>query len=427
VAFPRLIGEADAVDPLTTPAKGELLLFTCGVDAYWETLWWRQASDGAKAFEAQWKVMSPDKYKAWLASRPDIVPSNPLLASSVHSRARAVAQAMEVRSGHVWPELEPDRLSITDGKADAVNVARAAKASADRETLQALLSKELGADDCCHSFLKSETFMPGIENFLCPCGLLLGYDFLDRAESPAHVLASIAQRFTLLPSVIYFDTACQLARNASRRVPWLFNRSDAACSVDRAHHQKKQHKCSSMFDADAYPSRSVRHRTACAESRHSLNKAFKTHLVHLCQDHFIVQMRPLGAMINQRVKMRQSLGKETNHRRVCAFFHEHVQSYCDRRSCTCTHGRQQKADAAAAVVPDGAANDATNTNNHDGATAANGAAAGVGVAAGGAAAADNAHDSAAGQAGAPVVGHGALDAVQDMVADAAVGAAAPVV
>jgi len=425
--FLRLIGEADAVDPLTTRAIGELLLFTCGVDAYWETLWWRQASDGAKAFEAQWKVTSPDKYKAWLASRPDIVPSNPLLASSVHCRARAVAQAMEVRSGHVWPDLEPVRPFITDGKADAVNAARAAKASADRETLQALLSKELGADDCRHSFLNSETFMPGIENFLCPCGLLIGYDFLDRAESPAHVLASIAQRFTLLPSVIYFDTACQLARNASRRVPWLVNRSDAACSVDRAHHQKKQHKCSTVFDADAYPSRSVRHRTACAESRHSLNKAFKTHLAHLRQDHFIVQMRLLGAMINLRVKMRKSLGKETNHRRMCAFFHEHVQSYCDRRSCTCTHGRQQEADAAATVVSDAAANDATNTNNDDGAAAANGAAAGVGVAAGGAAAADNAHDFAAGQAGAPAVGHGALNAVQDMVADAVVGAASPVV
>jgi len=425
--FLRLIGEADDVDPLTTRAIGELLLFTCGVDAYWETLWWRQASDGAKAFEAQWRVTSPDKYKAWLASRPDVVPANPLLASSVHSRARAVAQAMEVRSGHVWPDLEPVRPFITDGKADAVNAVRAAKASADRETLQALLSKELGADDCRHSFLNSDTFMPGIENFLCPCGLLIGYDFLDRAESPAHVLASIAQRFTLLPSVIYFDTACQLARNASRRVPWLVNRSDTACSVDRAHHQKKQHKCSPVFDADAYPSRSVRHRTACAESRHSLNKAFKTHLVHLRQDHFIVQMRLLGSMINLRVKMRKSLGKETNHRRMCAFFHEHVQSYCDRRSCTCLHGRRQDADAAVAVVPDGAANDAAETNNDDGDAAANGAAAGVGVGAGGVAPADTHNDAAVGQAGAPAVGHGALNAVQDIVADAVLGAAAPVV
>jgi len=199
---------ADAVDPLTTRAIGELLLFTCGVDAHWETLWWRQASDGAKAFEAQWNVTSPDRYKAWLASRPDILPPNPLLASSVHSRARAVAQAIEVRSGHLWPDMEPVRPFITDGKADAVNAARAAKASADRATLQVLLRKELGANNCRHSFLNSETFTPGIGNFLCPCGFLIGYDFLDRAESPARVLASISQSFTLLPSVIYLVMQC---------------------------------------------------------------------------------------------------------------------------------------------------------------------------------------------------------------------------
>jgi len=332
--FLRLMGAAEAVDPLTTRAIGEFLLFSCGVDAYWETLWRRQAPDDAKAFESQWTSTSPEQYKAWLATHPNALPPNSYLASTAPSRARSIAQALEVRCGHVWPDLEPVRRFITDSKAEAINATRAAKVAANRETLQELLSKALGADDCRHAFLNSETFLPGIESFLCPCGLLIGFDFLDRAESPAHVLASIAQRFTLLPSVIDFDTACQLARNASRRVPWLVNRSVTACSVDRAHHQKNQHKCSPVFDADMYPSRSVRHRTACAESRHSLNKAFKTHLVHLRQDHFIVQMRWLGAMINLRVKMRKCLGKETNHRRMCAFFHDSVQSYCDRRYCT---------------------------------------------------------------------------------------------
>jgi len=145
---------------------------------------------------------------------------------------------LEVLGGHVWPDLEPVRPLITDNKAEAVNATRAAKVAANRETLQELLCKELGADDCRHAFLNLETFLTGIENFLCPCGLLIGVDFLDRAESPAHVLVSIAQRFTLLPSVIYFVRACQLARNESRRMPWLFNRSVTACSVDRAHHQR---------------------------------------------------------------------------------------------------------------------------------------------------------------------------------------------
>jgi len=348
--FLQLVGMADEVDPEMTRAVGELLLFACGVDAYWETLWRDQASPGAKAFEQQWRDTSAAQYAEWAATRTEPLPASSPLSCSRFSSARGRAQLVEVLSGHVWPDLEPVRPFITDSKSEAVNAARAVKVKAGREALEAMLDKELGTDDCRHAFISSQTFMPGVENFLCPCGMLLGFDFLDRAESPAHVLASLMQRFPLLPSVVYFDTACQMARNASRRVPWLINMSATAASIDRAHRLQKQHGCSPVHDADAYPGRSVRHRTACAESRHSINKAFKTHLVHLRQDHFMVQMRLLGAFVNLRVKMRRELGKETNHRLACAFFHTHVQSYCDRRWCTCAHGQRQEAEAAAAAA-----------------------------------------------------------------------------
>lgn len=49
--------------------------------------------------------------------------------------------------------------------------------------------------------------MPSIENFLCPCGLLIGFDFLDKAEIPLHVQAALGQRSPVLPQVVYFDTA----------------------------------------------------------------------------------------------------------------------------------------------------------------------------------------------------------------------------
>jgi len=349
--FLRLVGTADDVDPLMTRAIGELLLFTCSVDGYWETHWRGQASPASLAFEESWRDAPPAKYASWAESRTAPTPSSSPLACSQFSMARGKAQALEVLSGHVWPDLEPVRPFITDSKAQAVNDARAVKAKAGREALAEMMDKELGSDDCRHAFIASQTFMPGVENFLCPCGMLVGYDFLDRAESPAHVLASLMQRFPLLPSVVYFDTACQMARNASRRVPWLVNKSAMAASIDRAHRLQKQHGCSPVHDADAYPGRSVRRRTACAESRHSINKAFKTHLVHLRQDHFIVQLRLLGALVNLRVKMRHELGRETNHRRVCDFFFAHVQHYCDRRSCTCVHGRaQEEADSTGTNV-----------------------------------------------------------------------------
>ena len=334
--FLRLVAEGDDVDPLLMRAVGELLLFTCGVDAYWESVWRTGASDAALQFEEQWKTTSVEHYKEWERSNGDgVAAPEHYLSSTSWSRGRVAAQAIEARSGHVWPDLEPVRPFMRDSKSDAVNARRAERVRNDAAALERELARQLGADECRHNFITSEVFMPGIENFLCPCGLLIGYDFLDKAESPAHVLASLVQRMPLLPKVIYFDTACQLSRNAFRRVPWLMNMSNTAASVDRHHNQGDQHSCSDSFNADKYPGRSVHHKTSCAESRHSLNKAFKTHLAHLRQDHFIVQMRLLAAVINLRVLMRKKMGRETNHRLLCKFFHEHVVSHCERRHCTC--------------------------------------------------------------------------------------------
>ena len=348
--FLQLVGTADDVDPQMTRAVGEFLLFACTVESYWETLGRDQASEGAKEFEQQWRETSAPKYAAWTATRTAPLPPSSHLSCSRFSSARGYAQLLEVSSGHVCPDLDPVRPFITDSMAEAVNATHAARVRVGREALEAMLNKELGTDDCRHAFITSQTFMPGAENFLCPCGSLIGFDFLDHAESPAHVLASLMQRFLLLPSVVYLDTACQMARNASRRVPWLVNMSAMASSIDRAHRLQKQHGCSAVFDTDAYPGRSVWHRTSCAEIRHSINKAFKTHLVHLRQDHFIVQMRLLCAFVNRRVSMRRELGKETNHRLACDFFHTQVQSYCDQRSCICANGRRQHAEDAAAAA-----------------------------------------------------------------------------
>ena len=253
-----------------------------------------------------------EQYNAWVAVQPSAVLPSPLLSASRFSVKRAVAQALETRTGHVFPELDAVRPYITDENTGKVNADRAAKAAAGPNALELELDRVLGADDCWHAYITLDVFMPGVENFLCPCGLLVGFDFLDQAESPAHALATLVQRFSLLPNIVFFDTACQLARNAQRRLPWLLNTSKCHCFVDRLHNVGDQHKCSCVFDANKYPSLCRKHRSACAESRHSLNKAFKTHLTHLLQDHFIVQIRILAAMINLRVMMRGATGSETN-------------------------------------------------------------------------------------------------------------------
>jgi len=224
---------------------------------------------------------------------------------------------------------------ITDAKTDKVNADRAAKAATGPNALESELDRVLGADDCRHAYVTSEVFMPGGENFLCPCGLLVGFDFLDQAESPAHALATLVQRFPLLPNIVFFDTAFQLARNAQRRLTWLMNTSSCHCFEDRLQNVGDQHKCSRVFDANKYPSLCRKHRSACAESRHSLNKAFKTHLTHARQDHFIVQMRILAAVINLRVMMRSRTGNETNHRPMAKFFNSCVVKNCERKACLC--------------------------------------------------------------------------------------------
>jgi len=129
-----------------------------------------------------------------------------MLSGSRLSVKRAVSQALETRTGHVFPDLDAVRPVITDAKTDKVNADRAAKAAAGPNALERELDRVLGADDCRHAYITSDVLMPGVENFLCPFGLLTGFDFLDQAKSPEHALAALVQRFSLLPNIVSFDT-----------------------------------------------------------------------------------------------------------------------------------------------------------------------------------------------------------------------------
>lgn len=299
-------------------------------------MWRARAPLEALELERQWKLPSKLQYSEWLVTRQGATPPpTTYLSCSPRSQARVLSQTVETITGHVWPFLELVRPFITDAKAVMINTARAAKTTASRAHLEAELVRVLPADDCRHTFVSSDVFLAGIENFLCPCGMLLGYEFMDKAESPSHVLAALVKRFPLLPSVTYFDTAWQLEGNASRRVPWLVNTSVSASSVDRIHNTGDQHKCSDIYDADRYSSRSAAHSTSVPESTHAINKTFTAHLSHLRQDHFIVQMRLLAGIINVRVLMRRKLLKETQHRLMCKFFHDEIQDFCERRQGSC--------------------------------------------------------------------------------------------
>lgn len=82
-----------------------------------------------------------------------------------------------------------------------------------------MLDGGLGDDDCRHAFLMHLTFTPGVVSYVCSCGILIGFEVLETAESPAGIVSTLASRFPRLPTTVYFDTACQSSRSATRRLP----------------------------------------------------------------------------------------------------------------------------------------------------------------------------------------------------------------
>ena len=340
-----LLAESMDEDVEMCRAMGELLLFSVHTDLHMEDLWRGAMNAESLLFEAAWTDTDATKFKSWLAQQP--VGPGPHLPSGLRSSAasteRAADQATEIRSGVVTPDLDQVRPHPRDDVAAAV--ARAAKAKAQtaknpnaKKTSKRKRQQEengrLGDDDCRHAFVTHSVFTPGVVSYICPCGVLLGFEVLETAESPAGIVAALAARFPRLPKTVYFDTACQSARNATRRMPWLVRISDTAWALDRFH--AVQHKCSPLYDANNYPTRSGMHKTSAAENRHSLNKPLKAHLTYLAQDRFIVQMRLIGAINNMLIMYRGCVNRaDVRHRPLPAFFHSRLTMHCERLGCWC--------------------------------------------------------------------------------------------
>jgi len=343
VVWPFLMQVSDLLDgdELMCRAVGELLLFAVETDLHVEDLWNTKAMADSLEYKKLWQKTDAKKFAAWAEHSGSAVPRSGLRAHPL-SYHRSLMQAREVASGHVWPFLDQVRPCPRDDPA-AVLRRRHKKATKTRRTAKqksrrrAKERKTIGDDDCRHAFRKSAVFAPGVVSFLCSCGVLLGFEVLEQVESPACIVSTLAARFPLLPYVVYFDTACQAARNATRRLPWLVRMSGTTWALDRFH--AAAHVCSPIFDANMYPNRSTSHKTSAAENRHSLNKPLKNHLSYLGQDRFVVQMRLHGAFNNLRIKYRRRLSRsgktlaEVGHRPLSPFFHNFCVDHCEKGPC----------------------------------------------------------------------------------------------
>lgn len=367
--FLMLVSDLLDIDELLCRAVGELLMFAVETDLHVELLWNKKAKADSLAFKKQWEVTDAAKFRAW-AAREGHDPRSGLVAHPSSAR-RALRQAREVASGHVWPFLDQVRPYPRDDPAAAARRRqRSAKAKKGRSTTKqkrktrAKERKTIGDDDCRHEFRKSAVFAPGVVSFLCSCGVLLGFEVLEQVESPAGIVSSLAARFPLLPHVVYFDTACQAARNATRRMPWLVRMSRTSWALDRFH--ASAHVCSPIFDANMYPDRSMGHKTSAAENRHSLNKPLKNHLSYLGQDRFVVQMRLHGAFNNLRIKFRRRLSRtrktlaEIGHRPLSPFFHAFIAKHCERVGCHC---RDSMLDVGRATPPSSQSNSSSGASS----------------------------------------------------------------
>ena len=327
-------------------AIGELLLFSIDSVEVALAKWEAAAGDDAKAYRDQWQETSPEKYQDWLLAQ-GASPPLPDMASVDESVDRVVTQLDEERTGQVWPGRAAVR-AYMDDKTSERDRKKAAVKRAKTKNKKKKPKPSWEKDDCRHYYPPDVLRAPGVMTFMCPCGYIIGFELLRETESPAHVVAALAQRFKVLPKVVYFDTACQAQRNAIRRVPWLLHEAVTAWFIDRFH--RCNHKCSPTFDADQYPELSRGHDTSGAERQHSIKKNSKNSLSYMTQKRFIVRSRYIAAHNNVRVSQRRDAvlsggqvraagvkkrSKEIQHFPVEAYYHKTIVAHCEVPGCTC--------------------------------------------------------------------------------------------
>jgi len=296
LVWPFLFLMADEIDDDGDVGRaiGERLLFGIDSDERMKAAWWENANDAQVEFAEKWAGRDRATYKQW-EREVGVVPPTPTVIAVAASRDRAAQHAEEVRSGIIFPSLLP---------------------------------------------LRPFTFDSGMINFLCPHGILIRWELLEAAESPAGIAEILARYLPVLPKLVYFDTACQSARNATRRILWLLRLSLVMWFLDRFH--QPAYVCSGMYNAEMYPTISSLHKTSVVESRHLMNKPLHNQVAYMSQRRFMVHMSLYGALNNMNLIFKHTMqpheskaAPEVGHRPILHFVHTSVVSHCERRGCGC--------------------------------------------------------------------------------------------
>lgn len=192
-------------------------------------------------------------------------------------------------------------------------------------------------DACNKAFSITAGLTQGVFNVVCPHVITLGFRVLFRAESVGEALSIVLERFPTLPSVIFYDVACKIDKNAMRRVRPIMRSHNVRCILDRPH--SITHSCSPIYMPDQSLGSTAGVATQAAEVSHSISVGNRTSLAYMAPatyiTHRIVQVAFMNIRKLYRLHADNSSG-ENDHIPLAPFFHHHLSSQCQvGMSCSC--------------------------------------------------------------------------------------------
>lgn len=158
-----------------------------------------------------------------------------------------------------------------------------------------------GVDECSKDYRRALSHSPGIftVQWASTHPKLLGATVMSSNESVCTALTAVLSRFDVLPSIAFYDNACNLTASTRLRLPWVKNHNLFLC--DRFHY--RTHKCSSLFDPDVYP-QCDELSTSGAESFNRQFAASRKHVRFLAGENLVPHVYVRALFLNIRAHLR---------------------------------------------------------------------------------------------------------------------------
>ena len=193
-------------------------------------------------------------------------------------------------------------------------------------------------DSCNKAFSVKAGLSQGVFNVVCPHVITLGFRCMFRAESVGEALSVVLERCPTLPSVILYDVACKLDKNAMRRVRTILRDHDVRCLLDRPH--SITHSCSPSYMPDESLGKTADVATQAAGDAHSIAVGNRTSLACMHPTTYMTHRIVQVAFQNIRKMYRLFSGNpkaEKDHVPLSPFFHSRIAEACARApSCCCS-------------------------------------------------------------------------------------------